>query len=288
MHDDFPVWSGRFDRELTDVFAIQDEIALGIVNNLRLKLGRGRRRYETSVEAYDLYLRARALPEQRTRGPASEAARIYQQVIAKDPLFAPAYAGLATAYAASSAQGFKNDHGDDLARMRTAAEKAIQLDPLLAEAHEALGMEYARDGQLAQAERSFHRAIELDPSYSAAYSDFTIYVLLPLGRIDEALHQMRIAEKADPLSPFVQNVLGWALLSTGAMRKRRVIARGRPRRLSVWVERDWARKELTRQSRSSARAGIRATLVTLTGRPAAARRPRNLQPPSRQTRSHRR
>lgn len=137
VHDDFPVWSGRFDRELTDVFAIQDEIALGIVNNLRLKLGRGRRRYETSVEAYDLYLRARALPEQRTRGPTSEAARIYQQVIAKDPLFAPAYAGLATAYAASSAQGFKNDHGDDLARMRTAAEKAIQLDPLLAEAHEA-------------------------------------------------------------------------------------------------------------------------------------------------------
>jgi TolB-like protein len=61
VHDDFPLWSGRFDRELTDVFAIQDEIALGIVNNLRLKLGRGRRRYETSVEAYDLYLRARAL-----------------------------------------------------------------------------------------------------------------------------------------------------------------------------------------------------------------------------------
>src|SRR5216684_1149033 len=67
VHDDFSVWSGRFDRELTDVFAIQDEIALGVVNNLRLKLGRGRRRYETSVEAYDLYLRARALPSQRRR-----------------------------------------------------------------------------------------------------------------------------------------------------------------------------------------------------------------------------
>jgi TolB-like protein len=215
VHDDFPVWSGRFDRELTDVFAIQDEISLGVVNNLRLKLGRGRRRYETSLDAYDLYLRARALPDQRSRGPATEAARIYQQVIAKDPRFAPAYAGLAAAYAASSAQGFENDHGDDLAHMRAAAEKAIQLDPLLAEAHEALGMEYARDGQWTQAERSFRRSIELDPSYSVADADLAIYVLLPVGRIDEALRQMRIAEKADPLSPFIQNALWWALLYSG-------------------------------------------------------------------------
>jgi TolB-like protein/Flp pilus assembly protein TadD len=215
VHDDFPMWSGRFDRELTDVFAIQDEIALGIVNNLRLKLGRGRRRYETSVEAYDLYLRARALPGQRSRDQAREAAGIYHQVIAKDALFAPGYAGLASAYAASSAQGFQDDHADELAEMRAAAEKAIQLDPLLAEAHEALGMEYARDGQWTQAEKSFRRAISLDPSDSVAYCDLTIYVLLPLGRIDEALRQMRIAEITDPLSPWVQNVMAWALLSTG-------------------------------------------------------------------------
>jgi TolB-like protein len=91
--DDFPIWTGRYDRELTDIFAIQDNISVGIVNNLRLKLGRGRRRYETSVEAYDLYLRARALPHQRDRIPAIEAAGFYQQVVAKDPLFAPAYAG---------------------------------------------------------------------------------------------------------------------------------------------------------------------------------------------------
>jgi hypothetical protein len=101
VHDDFPLWSGKFDRELTDIFAIQDEISVGIVNNLRLKLGGGRRRYETSVEAYDLYFRARAQAEQRNRAPALQAAGIYRQVIAKDPSFAPAYAGLASAYAAS-------------------------------------------------------------------------------------------------------------------------------------------------------------------------------------------
>jgi serine/threonine-protein kinase len=211
VRDDFPLWSGRFDRELTDVFAIQGEISLGIVNNLRLKLGRGQRRYETSLEAYDLYLQARALP-QRSRPLALKAAGLYEQVIAKDRLFAPAFAGLASAYAASSAQGFE-DHADELARMRTAAERAIQLDPLLAEAHQALAMEYARDGQWTQAEKSFRRAIQLDPSDSAAYGDLTMYVLLPLGRIDEALRQMRIAEKTDPLSPAVQHGLGSTLLS---------------------------------------------------------------------------
>jgi serine/threonine-protein kinase len=212
VRDDSPIWSGRFDREMTDIFAIQDEISVGIVNNLRLKLGRGRRRYETSVEAYDLYLRACALPDQRDSTPARQAAGLYQQVVAKDPLFAPAWAGLAAASAASSAQGFRQSHADELAQMRAAAEKAIQLDPLLAEAHNALGMVCARDGQWSQAEKSFRRAIELDPSYSVAYSDLTGFVLLPLGRIGEAVRVMHTAEKADPLSPWVQNILAGALL----------------------------------------------------------------------------
>jgi tetratricopeptide (TPR) repeat protein len=99
--------------------------------------------------------------------------------------------------------------------MRAAAENAIRLDPLLAEAHDALGMVYARDGQWAQSEKSFRRAIEIDPGDSVAYSDLAINLLLPLGRIEEAVREMRIAEKADPLSPWVQNILAWALLSAG-------------------------------------------------------------------------
>jgi TolB-like protein len=215
VRDDFPLWSGRFDRKLTDVFAIQDEIALGIVNNLRLKLGAGRRRYETSLEAYDLYLRARAMPNQRGRPWAREAAGIYHQVIAKDAQFAPAYAGLAAAYAASSAQGFRDDHADELTEMRAAAENAIRLDPLLAEAHDALGMVYMRDGKWAQSEASFRRAIELDRSNSGAYNDFSIWLLLPLGRIDEAVRQLRLAAKADPLSSFIQQRLASMLILAG-------------------------------------------------------------------------
>jgi adenylate cyclase len=213
VRDDFPLWSGTYDRELTDIFATQNEISVGIVNNLRLKLGHGRRRYETSVEAYDLYLHARAEP-QRARPAAQAIVGLYQQVIAKDASFAPAYAGLAAAYAAISAQGF-SDHADELMQMRAAAEKAILLDPLLAEAHQALGMLHARDGDWAQSEKSFRRAIEIDPSDSMAYRDLSRSLLEPLGRIEEAIHQMQIAEKADPLSPDVQSALGSVLLSAG-------------------------------------------------------------------------
>jgi TolB-like protein len=213
VRDDFPLWTGAYDKELTDVFAIQAEISRGIVNSLRLKLGSGRRRYETSIEAYDLYLHALAQP-QRSRPHAQAIVGLYQQVIAKDASFAPAYAGLAAAYAASSFQGFL-DHTDELTQMRAAAEKAIQLDPLLGEAHQALGMVYARDGKWVHSEKSFRRAIELDPSNSLAYSDLTINLLLPLGRIEEGVHEMQIAEKTDPLSPQAQFVLASALLSAG-------------------------------------------------------------------------
>jgi TolB-like protein/DNA-binding winged helix-turn-helix (wHTH) protein len=216
VRDDLTMWSGRYDRELTDVFAIQDEISRGIVNSLRLKLGRGRRRYETSVEAYDLYLRARALWIQRGSAAYPQNVGLYEEAIAKDPSFAPAYAGLAAAYAVNSAQfGNEIDHADQLAKMRAAAEKAILLDPLLAEAHDALGLAHEREGQWEQSEKSFRRAIELNPSNVETYSHVSVWLLLPLGRIEEALHDMLIAERADPLSPAVQDNLAWMLISAG-------------------------------------------------------------------------
>jgi serine/threonine-protein kinase len=216
VRDDFPLWSGRFDRELADVLAIQDEISRGIVNSLRLKLGRGRRRYETSTEAYDLYLRDLSFlrlpggqlpPGARRRSPIP-----FQDAIAKDPAFAPAYAGLAEAYALLSGMP---GQGDELVQMRAAAERAIQLDPLLEEAHDALGVVYARDGRWRQSEASFRRAIELDPNSSLTRLNFAIYLLWPLGRIDEAVRQLHDAEKSDPLSQDLQFQYGALLLSAG-------------------------------------------------------------------------
>lgn len=227
VHDDFPLWSEKFDREVTNIFAIQDEISRGIVNSLRLQLGRGRRRYETSVEAYDLYLRARQLSSPSVRsskqGPAelspperlAQSIQFFEQAIAKDPAFAPAYAGLAMTYVIRSVQ-FPLDHpADELAKIRVSAERAIQLDPLLAEARAALAMFFARDGQWQQAEESFRHAIDLDRHRSSTYADYAYWLLAVQGRHAEALQQLQLAEKVDPLSADVQQTLAVVLIWLG-------------------------------------------------------------------------
>jgi TolB-like protein/tetratricopeptide (TPR) repeat protein len=216
VRDDFPVWSGRFDRELTDVLPIQDEISRGIVNSLRLKLGRGRRRYETSAEAYDLYLRDRSclrLLGQLPPGARRHSPIPFQDAIAKDPAFAPAYAGLAEAYAYLAS--ILDAEPGDLVKMRSAAERAIQLDPLLEEAYDALGVVYAREGQWSQSEASFRHAIELDSNSAGTRLNFVMNLLWPLGRINEALQQLHAAERADPLSSALHFVYGDVLLAAG-------------------------------------------------------------------------
>jgi adenylate cyclase len=221
VRDDFPLWSGRYDRELTDVFAIEDEISRGIVNSLRVKLGRGRRRYETSAEAYDLYLRGRAFEMQPALTGMTKSISPFEQAIAKDPAFAPAYAGLADAYVALTGfesydpAGADQERTDQMSKMRAAAEKALQLDPLLAEAQGALGMAYARDAQWEQSEKSFRRAVDLDRGSSVLRTEFVYNFLLPLGRIEEAVAQARLAEKSDPLSPQVQSSLAQVLFIAG-------------------------------------------------------------------------
>ena len=218
VRDDYPLWSGRYDREANDIFAIQDEISRGIVNSLRLKLGQGRRRYETSAEAYDLYLRARAFGKSPgDRGFGSDPQIVaFQQAAAKDPSFAPACSGLASALAYLSGQGFDAaKRAERVSQMREAAGKAVELDPLLAEAHEALGSMYARDAQWQMSEKSFRRALELDPNDSSLRSEFGSTLLMPLGRIEESVAEMRLAERSDPLSADIQRILAHILFIAG-------------------------------------------------------------------------
>ena len=212
VRDDTPLWSDRFDRESTDVLGVQDEISRGIVNSLRLKLGRGRRRYETSVEAYDSYLRARALESKGQFAWAKESVAPFLSAIATDPSFAPAYAGLAMAYTIRLSMV---NTPEDRARMRATAETAIRLDPLLAEAHEAMGMAHARSAEWPQAEAAFRRAIELDSSRSMSRVHYALNVIFPLGRTAEAVRQLRAAEQADPLSPEVRFNLAYLLTAAG-------------------------------------------------------------------------
>ena len=213
VRDDVSLWAGSFDRQVTNVLSIQQDISRGIVNALQVKLGRGPRRYD--IEAFDLYLRARAAGNVRFPGH-DEVIGLFEQAIGKDPTIAPAYAGLAVVYAFQSFQGPLDPHrAEKLDKMSAAAERAIQLDPFLAEAHSALGTAYARNGQWDLAERSFRRAIEIDPSLSGTRHAFARFVLWPLGRMDEAVREAWTATQNDPLSPRARHELADVLLSAG-------------------------------------------------------------------------
>jgi tetratricopeptide (TPR) repeat protein len=110
---------------------------------------------------------------------------------------------------------FRFDIAGELPKMRAAAHKAIELDPLLAEAQDALALAYSRDAQWEQSEKSFRRAIELDPNCAMYYGHFAMYVLLPLGRVGEAVRQLRLAEQADPLSYEVHFDASYVLFAAG-------------------------------------------------------------------------
>src|SRR5262249_5155910 len=139
---------------------------------------------------------------------------LFQQAVDKDPSFAPAYAGLADAHAVLSG----NDNYDisrEVEQLHTAAQKAIELDPLSAESYDALGAAYARDGKWEQSEKLFLRAIELQPNRADSHTHFAFFYLLPLGRLEDAIGQLRIAERNDPLSPLVHLWLGDAMADAG-------------------------------------------------------------------------
>ncbi len=218
--DDYRLWSERFDRKLTDVFAIQDDISRGIVNSLRLKLSPGRRRYEANLEAYDLYLRARQImasfPTQG-RPIALPAIEYFEQAIAKDANYALAYAGMADAFLAIERNmGSASPLGrEGVARTRAAAERAVELDPMLSEAHSAMASVRAREYAWPEAERGFRRALELNPNNALAHMELGASVLVVQERFAEGLDEVRRAVRLDPLSPYVNTEFGRALLFSG-------------------------------------------------------------------------
>jgi len=215
VSDDIPVWSAGIDRDLEDIFVIQDEISRSVVNGLRLNLGRGKRRYNTNLEAYDLYLKARSLLVPADTKGAHQTIELFEKVIAKDPTFSLAYAGLAVAHAVNSMNYAGIPNREAYPRMRSAAEKAIQLDPLLAEAHSSMGLVHCRDRDWNGAERAFRHAIELDPSLTRSYVDLAFWVLYPAGRLDEALREIDRAARIDPLSLDVRRSRAFILMGAG-------------------------------------------------------------------------
>jgi TolB-like protein len=215
--DEQRLWGpNRFDRTLTDVFAIQDEISRGIVNTLRLNLSPGRRRYEANLEAYDLYLRGRHLMASfpaRGRPIAVPAVQYFEQAIAKDGNYAIAYAGMADALIAMERNvGGANPFGATiLSKAKDAAERAIALDPMLSEGHSAVASIRAREYAWQEAERGFRLAIKLNPNNALAHLELGT-VLTVQERFDEGLREARRALALDPLSPYVNTEVGAALI----------------------------------------------------------------------------
>jgi serine/threonine-protein kinase len=165
--------------------------------------------------AYPLYLRARAFEALPSLSGIESSIDLFKQAIIKDPSFAPAFAGVATGYAARSGfDGFDAaQRADMIAQGWVAARKAVQLDSRSGDAHDGLGMMEARQAQWALAERSFRRAIELAPRDLLWRDHYALFLLLPLGRVEEAIRQLRIAEELDPLSPQTHSALSSALRS---------------------------------------------------------------------------
>jgi tetratricopeptide (TPR) repeat protein len=182
-----------------------------------LNLGQGRRRYNTNLEAYDLYLKGRALA---SLGPGSKATiassiPVYEAAIERDPNFAPAYAGIADAYAYLSASPRGLSPEVAYASMRPACEKALALDPLLAEAYACMGLLDSRDFMWGQAESDFRKAFELNPSLARPHSDYAMTVLFPMGKLAEAERQARLAIQLDPLTAGWRSALNMILQCEG-------------------------------------------------------------------------
>jgi adenylate cyclase len=166
----YRLWSERFDRDLDDIFAIQDEIARSVVDALGLSLTQREerrllQRSTSNVPAYEFYLRGRKLFQKWTRQNIELARQMFQRAIELDPDFAGAWAGLATAHV----HLFGCDNESHLEKAREASAHALKLDPESAEAHVAAGQGFSMEQRYADAAKEFERAIELDPTLFDAY-----------------------------------------------------------------------------------------------------------------------
>jgi serine/threonine protein kinase/Flp pilus assembly protein TadD len=202
--DGYHIWSERYDREMEDVFAIQDEISLAVVEKLKVRLlGEEKaaivKRSTENLEAYSLYLKGRYHWNKRALDGVRKSIELFEQAIEKDPNYALAYAGLADGYNILGGFGV-SPPSDCFPKADAAALKALGLDSALAEAHTSLAYVYANyKWNWAGAEREYRRAIELNPGYATARQWYALY-LSAMGRHDEAFEQVKLALELDPLS----------------------------------------------------------------------------------------
>ena len=213
------LWGDQYNRKMADIFAVQEEMAAEITRSLRLKLSGEEeaglaKRFTESTRAYQAYLRGRHHWNKRTVEGLRQALVHFQEAIDLDPNYALAYSGLADTFNILGYYNTQRPH-DAFPRGKAAAARALALDDSLSEAHASMGyVQVFYDYDWAGAQKSFARAMELNPKYATA-PQWNAWYLFAMGRFDEALASMQRAQELDPLSLIINDHLGYALLLVG-------------------------------------------------------------------------
>jgi len=210
---DAHLWADTYDRKLTDIFAVETEIAKTVADVLQAKLTGSEQRViaarpTENTEAHQLYLKGRFFWNKRTGNDLKKSIDYFEQALAADPNYALGYAGVADAYV--FLPGYTaGAPGDCYPKAKAAAKKALELDETLAEAHTTLALAiWYYDFDFKQANREFQRAIELNPNYATGHQQYGNNTLSALGRFDDAIAEGKRAVELDPLSLVINADLG--------------------------------------------------------------------------------
>ncbi|PYS99692.1 MAG: hypothetical protein DMF63_10225 [Acidobacteria bacterium] len=206
------IWGEQFERKMSDLMSTQREIAAVITEKLQLKLTGSEstgvtKKYTDNNEAYQLYLKGRYFWNKRTEPDINRSIEFFNEAIKLDPKFGLAYSGLADAYQVLPSYQDHPKPDDTYPRARAMAEKALEIDPTLAEPRAAIGVvchEY--EWNFPEAEREFKRAIELNPKYPSAHQWYAEF-LANMGRHDESIAEMKQALELDPMSLIINVTL---------------------------------------------------------------------------------
>jgi TolB-like protein/Tfp pilus assembly protein PilF len=213
--NDAHLWGDVYDRKLTDIFAVESDIATTIADTLQAKLTGAEKQMiaaqpTSNTTAYELYLKGRSLWSKRGGENLRQAIAFYEQAIAHDPNYALAYTGLAESYVVLPVYTEVVPQ-EAYAEAKAAALKALQLDDKLAEAHTALADVLFNELDMAGSISEFQRAIVLNPNYATAHQWYGCDPLRAIGRFDEAIAEGKRAVELDPLSPVINSDLGQTL-----------------------------------------------------------------------------
>ena len=212
VSDGSQLWGAEYDNSLSDIFSVQEEISRKISEKLRVRLTgedeeKLAKRYTKDAEAYGLYLKGRYFWNKRDEAGLRNGIKYFREAEEKDPTYALAYSGLADSYALLSDIGVVKP-SDEMLKAKAAAQKAVDIDPTLAEAYTSRAfVKLAYDWDWLGAEADFKKALELNPKYPTAHQWYASY-LMQMGKFEPAKKEIEQAHQLDPLSPIISSNLG--------------------------------------------------------------------------------